>query len=163
MRGLSPKDWIGKAGKWFRRTTTRMSEYAEEHDVPEKAKDLSWKALRGKAEAEYSGALKNYSEEERNKIDTELKRRTLEPSIRQAEATAKKVESEARAAQIKEMEARLTLFDNLKARNAIPIWDDNGNMTVVRAPKDFDWDGLQDHLLRTGELPKMIDGGSDEQ
>jgi hypothetical protein len=161
VRALLPKDWLGNAGKRFRRTTTAISDFAQEHEVVDTAKDLSFKAIKGKAEAEFSTALKNYSEQERNKVDTELKRRTMSSTERQSEATAKKAESEARVAQIKEMEARLALFDNLKGRNAIPIWDDNGNMTVVRAPKDFDWDGLQDRFLRTGELPKLIEGPDD--
>ena len=155
---MLPKDWLGKAGKRFRRTTTAISDFAQEHEVVEKAAVLGWKALKGKAEADYSGALKNYSEEERNKIDTELRRRTIDSNERQAEATAKKLESDARVAQIKEMEARLTLFDNLKARNAIPIWDDHGNMTITRVGKDFDWDVLQDRVLSTRELPRITEG-----
>jgi hypothetical protein len=158
VRCMMPKDWLGKAGKRFRQTTTTISDFAEEHEVVEKAADLGWKAIKGKSEIDYSTSLKNYAEEERSKVETELKRRTMESSDRQAEATAKKLESEARVAQIKEMEARLTLFDNLKARNAIPIWDDKGNMTVVRVGRNFDWDGLQDRFLRTGELPKLIEG-----
>jgi hypothetical protein len=157
VRALSPKDWLGKAGKRFKKTATAISDFAEEHEVVDKAADLGFKAIKGKAEAEYSTALKNYSEEERNKVDTELKRRTIESSAREAEATAKKSESEARVAQIREMEARLALFDNLKARNAIPIWDDEGNMTVVRVGKNFDWDTLQDRFLSTGELPKLTE------
>jgi hypothetical protein len=53
------------------------------------------------------------------------------------------------------MDARLAFFDKLRQRNAVPIWDDQGNMTFARAPKDYDWDGLQDRMLRPGELPKL--------
>jgi hypothetical protein len=28
-------------------------------------------------------------------------------------------------------------------------------MTFRKSPKDYDWDGLQDRMLRTGELPKL--------
>jgi hypothetical protein len=62
---------------------------------------------------------------------------------------------QARTAQINEMDARLAFFDKLKERNAVPIWDDSGNMTFAWAPKDYDWDELQDRMLRTSELPKL--------
>jgi hypothetical protein len=159
MRGLTPKDWLGKAGKRFRQTTTAISDFSEEKlhlsERLEAAPDLGWKALEGAAHEKYAKALRDYAEEEKDRLDSELKRRTLESNARQAKASADKMESEARVAQINEMDARLQLFDKLQARNAIPVWDDKGNMTVVRAPKDFDWSALQDHILRTGELPKL--------
>jgi hypothetical protein len=117
--------------------------------------ELAWRALQGAASEKYARALKDYAEEENDKLDSELKRRTLESNARQAKATADKLESEARMAQINEMDARLAFFDKLRQRNAVPVWDDQGNMTFARAPKDYDWDGLQDRMLRTGELPKL--------
>jgi hypothetical protein len=157
VRALLPEDWFGNAGRRWKHTATMISDFAVEHELLDTAKDLSFKALKGKAEAEYSNALKNYSEEERNKVDTELKRRTMDAAARQAEATANKAEAEVRLAHLKEVEARLALFDNLKARNAIPIWDEDGTMRVIRVSQGFAWDRLQDRLLTTGEFPKLVE------
>lgn len=159
VRCMLPKDWLGRAGKRFRQTTTAISDFSEQHiRLGEKvgaAPDLVWRAIEGAASEKYAKALKDYAEEEKDRLDSELKRRTLESNARQAKATADKLESEARTAQINEMDARLSFFDKLKQRNAIPIWDDNGNMTFAKAPNDYDWDSLQDRMLRTGELPKL--------
>lgn len=156
VRCMLPKVWLGGAGKRLRQTTMAISDYAEQYQVAEKADelpDVGWKALKGAAEAKYAGALKDYSEEEKNKLEAE---RTLESNARLAKAEADKRESEARVSQINEMDARIALFDKLKARNAIPIWDDKGNMTVFRAPNDFDWDGLDITVdaVRTALKPK---------
>ncbi|HEX5228384.1 MAG TPA: hypothetical protein VFW44_11770 [Bryobacteraceae bacterium] len=159
VRCMLPKDWLGRAGKRFRQTTTAISDYSEQHirlgEKAEAAPELAWRALQGAASEKYARALKDYAEEEKDKLDSELKRRTLESNARQAKATADKLESEARIAQINEMDARLAFFDKLKQRNPVPIWDDSGNMTFARAQKDYDWEGLQDRMLRTGELPKL--------
>ena len=159
VRCMLPRDWLGRAGKRFRQTTNAISDFSEKHirigEKVEAAPDLAWKALQGAASEKYAKALKDYAEEERERLDSELKRRTLESNARQVKAAADKLESEARIAQINEMDARLSFFDKLKQRNAIPIWDDSGNMTFARAPQDYDWDGLQDRVLRTGELPRL--------
>lgn len=161
VRCLLPTDWLGRAGKRFRQTTTAISDFSEEHirlkDKATEAPDLAWKAVEGAAHEKFAKALRDYAEEERERLDAELKRRTLESSARQAKASADKMESEARLAQIVEMNARLELFDKLRLRNAIPIWDDRGNMAVMKAPKDFDWDSLQEKLLTRREIPKVAE------
>lgn len=159
VRCMLPTDWLGRAGKRFRQTTMAISDFSEEHirlgEKVEAAPDLAWRALQGAASEKYAKALRDYAEEEKDKLDSELKRRTLESNARQARAAADKLESEARTAQINEMDARLAFFDKLRQRNAVPVWDDKGNMTFARVPKDYDWDGLQDRMLRTGEFPKL--------
>lgn len=155
VRALLVTDWLGTAGERFQQTTTAISDYAKEHEVVDTAIDLGVKAVKGKAELEYSESLVNYSEEERIKTETELKRRTMTSTERLSEAAARKAESEARLAELNEMERRLAFFDQLRERKAIPYWSDNGRMTFVRAPKDFDWDSLQDHILSTGEMPEL--------
>jgi len=142
VRCMLPKDWLGRAGKRFRQTTTAISDFSEQHirlgEKVDAAPELAWRALQGAASEKYARALKDYAEEEKDKLDSELKRRTLESNARQAKATADKLESEARIAQLNEMDARLAFFDKLRQRNAVPIWDDQGNMTFARAPKDYD-------------------------
>ena len=163
---LLPKDWLGRAGRRFRQTTTVVSDYAHEHirtgERLEQAPDLIWKAAEGAAHEKYAKALKDYAEEEKERVDTELKRRTMDSKARQETAAAAKMESEARTAQIKELDARIDLFDKLKRCGAVPVWNENGNMTVSKVPADFNWDALQDLFLRTGELPKL-EGPSKER
>jgi hypothetical protein len=53
------------------------------------------------------------------------------------------------------MERRLAFFDKLKERRAIPYWNNDGRMTFVRAPENFDWDALQGRILSTDELPAL--------
>ena len=174
VRCMLSNDWLGRAGTRFRQTTTAISDFSEEHvrlgEKLEDAPDLAWKAISGSAQEKYASALKSYSEEEKNKLESELKRRTLESNARKAKAEADKTESEARISQINErisqineMEARITLFDKLKACNAIPVWDDRGNMTVYKVSKDFDWDSLQARLLPPGELSKLLDSDAVKQ
>src|SRR5690242_10825926 len=90
VRCMLPKDWLGRAGKRFRQTTTVISDFSEEHIRPrekvEEAPDLAWKALSGLSQEKYASALKSYSEEEKNKLESELKRRTLESNARTAKA-----------------------------------------------------------------------------
>ena len=161
VRCLLSQDWLGKAGRQFRRTMMVISDFSEEQlhlrERLEAAPDLGWKFVEGAASEKHAKAMHDYAEEENARLDSELKRRTLESNARQARASADKVESEARVAQISEIDARLQLFDKLRARNAIPYWDDKGNMVIVKASEEFDWEALQDRLLRTGELPKLAD------
>jgi hypothetical protein len=160
VRCMMRDDWIWNAGQRFRTTTEAISEFSEEHvHLKERAMelpDLGWKALSGVAQEKYAAALKNLAEEERNKPESALKRRTLGSQARPSEATANKLESDVRVARINEMNALVQLFDTLKARNAIPIIDRKGNMTVYRVSSEFDRDALQGHLLQTGELPRLI-------
>ena len=104
---MLPKDWLGRAGKRFRQTTTAISDFSEQHirlgEKVDAAPELAWRALQGAASEKYARALKDYAEEEKDKLDSELKRRTLESNARQAKATADKLESEARIAQLNEM------------------------------------------------------------
>ena len=161
-----PSDWLGRAGKLFRQTTTVLSNFTHEHVRPqerlEQAPDLAWKAVEGAASEKYAKALRDYAEEEKQRVETTLERRTLESKVRQENATADRLEAESRMAQIKELEARIQLFDKLKALGAMPTWDSKGNMRVVRAAKDFDWDNLQERLLQTSELPQLGDPSGSE-
>jgi hypothetical protein len=72
------------------------------------------------------------------------------------------LESEARTAQIRELQERIKLFDDLRRFGAIPMWDEDGNMRMAKASPDFDWDGLQKQLFKTGELQKLSDSSTVE-
>jgi hypothetical protein len=48
----------------------------------------------------------------------------------------------------------------------VPVWDDQGNMTFVKTPHDYDWDGLMSSAVaNTGlllpELPMLPANGEE--
>jgi hypothetical protein len=47
--------------------------------------------------------------------------------------------------------------EKLRAVNAVPVWDEQGNMKVLKVPQDYDWDGLADALLQAVDLPLQIE------
>jgi hypothetical protein len=166
VRALLPKDWLGPAGRRFRQTTTTISDYTHEKirigERLDEAPDLAWKAVQGAATEKHANALKAYAQEESERIEIELKRKTLHSKARQEDATADKLESEARTAQIREIQERIKLFDDLKRLGAIPIWDQDGNLSITKAPPQFEWDELQERLLKTRELPTLKDTSDPE-
>jgi hypothetical protein len=111
---ILPKDWLGGAGRRVRQTTTAISDYIHEHlrlgERLDGATDLARKAVEGAAQEKYAKALRDYAEEEKDRLESELRGYTLESNARQDKASAGKLESEARRAQISEMDARLQLF-----------------------------------------------------
>src|ERR1039458_3005398 len=86
VRALLPKDWLGTAGRRFRQTTTVISDYTHEKIRPserlEEAPDLAWKAVQGAALEKHARALKEYAEEEGERVEIELKRKTLQSKAR---------------------------------------------------------------------------------
>ena len=62
------------------------------------------------------------------------------------------METEARTAKVKEFEERLTLVEKLRAANCIPVWDKEGNMRVLKAPANYDWDGLTRAVVQADDL-----------
>jgi len=161
VRALRPRDWLRAAGRRFRQTMTAISDYAHEKIRPgerlDEAPELGWKAVQGAALEKHARALKEYAGEENERIEIELKRKTVDSRTRQEKATADKLESEARVSQIRELQERIKLFDELRRFGAIPVWDVDGNMRVIKAPPNLAWDELQKQLLETGELPPMCE------
>ena len=94
-----------------------------------------------------SEALRNAAEEENKRIASELARQALPDKARQEKATAERMETEARISKIKEIEERVALVERLRAANSVPIWDAHGNMKILKAPSNYDWDGLTTALL----------------
>jgi hypothetical protein len=167
VRALLPKDWLSIAGRRFRQTTTVISDYTHDKIRPgerlTEAPELGWKAVQGAALEKHARALKEYAEEENERLEIELKRQTLSSKARQENATAKKLESDVRASQIRELQERIKLFDDLRRFGAVPVWDKDGNMIVVKAPAGFDWEALQAQVLKTGELPMLDNPGLESE
>jgi hypothetical protein len=152
VRALLPEHWRGEAGKRFRTAVDGVSDYSKKNvrirERLEEAPDLGWNSLKVKS----STALLNAAEEENKRIATDLARQTLTDKARQEKATADRIETEARILRIKELEERLTLVEKLRGANAVPVWDAKGNMAVLKAPPEYDWDGLTRKLLQAADL-----------
>ena len=163
LLALLPTDWAGRAGGRFRKSMRGIADYAESDlHVSERAReapDLAWTAVEGLASEKHARALLDYARGENERIDQELKRRTLHSKIRQEEATAAKVEAEARIAEINEIRARLDLIKELRAIGAVPILDSGQKIKIATAPKGFDWLALTQHAVPPPEqlLAVLVD------
>lgn len=96
-----------------------------------------------------SEALVDAANEEQIKIETIVAERTIEAQVRTSLANAGKAESDVRKSlieerilQTQELNARITPAQNLRHANSLPVRDDHGDMAILPAPKDYDWDGL---------------------
>jgi hypothetical protein len=159
VKAIPAVEWLGAAGARFRRTLGDFNRNSlRPRERIEAAPDLAWKAAEGLAHEKRARALKDYAEVAKDEAATELARKTLESKSRQENALADKMESEARFARIKEMEARLELVDKLKSVGAIPIWDEKGKMTFVKAPPDYDWAQLEQSIIFSHDYDDFIEG-----
>jgi hypothetical protein len=142
IQALLPEEWIAKAGALFRKTAETIETYNDEHvHIDEKigqAPDIAWKTLQ-KYSAETDLKI---AQTEETKMAAVLAERTLTAKTRQEEAGADLAEVNVRIAQAQEMQGRLQLAKDLREADCIPFWDAKGNMTVLPAPADYDWDGL---------------------
>lgn len=152
VRALLPKQWRSEAGRKLRDAVGGISEYSQKdiriRERLQEAPDVLWNTAKVKS----SEALLKAAEEENKRIASELARQTLADKARQEKATADRMETEARISKIKEMEERIAFVEKLRAANAVPVWDRHGNMKVVKAPPDYDWDGLTSALLEAADL-----------
>jgi hypothetical protein len=148
---MLPEHWRGAAGERFRQTTGAITDYATEHvrigERLSEAPDLAWRAVEGAASQKHSEAVLFYSKDENARIKNDLERRTLEHKVRRDGAEASRAESEARLAEIREIEARIELVDKLRRLRCVPVWRADGTMIITRAPSDFDWDELVSERL----------------
>jgi hypothetical protein len=106
----------------------------------------------GLASRDHAQAVKNYAEEEQARIGAELMKRTIEARTRQENAKADQEETRARMLRTEELHGRLKLFDEFQKCNAVPVWDREGNVQIVKVPKDFDWDENRNRLLSANEV-----------
>jgi hypothetical protein len=113
LRALLPADWLGVAGDKFRKTGAVLADYSREHIRPEERidelPDLAWNRVKGEANEKHSQALVNFADEEAKKIANELARRTANDKVREAKASADKMEAEARLSQSNDLAARIGL------------------------------------------------------
>jgi biotin carboxyl carrier protein len=128
------EDWLGAAGQRFRKTGERLSNYNRDHarvgEKVDEAPGLLWKAARGAANTQLAKAEADYAKAENDRIETELKKRTMEAKARHESADADKAEAEAGVAKIREIQARLELFKQLKDIGVNVTIDSSMNLAV---------------------------------
>jgi biotin carboxyl carrier protein len=131
------EDWAGRAGSRFRRGLKKVSEYNKEHlklrDKADEAPSMLWRAAQGAASVQGAKAEADYAKAENDRIDAELRRRTLDPKTRHERADADKAEAEARIAKIKEIQARIELFKQLKEIGVAVTMDEKFALKVTPA------------------------------
>jgi hypothetical protein len=158
VTALLPEDWVGRAGRQFRGTVANVA-------GTEKLGELAAEGVRrlavGAVSREHSEALKNYADEEEARAAAELTRRTLNARQRQEDARADQEQIRTRILRTEELMGRLRLFDELRLRDAVPVWDSHGNMTIVRVQSGFDWDAARDRLFTQTDM-RLLAGPSDE-
>jgi hypothetical protein len=144
LRAFLEEDWKGKAGAFFRRGISSISEVNDEYlhlgEKAEEAPDLAWRAVQGLAGEKHAKAVSDYARAENEKIDLALKQRVLDDKVRQEKATADKLEAEAAIAKINELKARAELAKTLSDLNmAITVAPDGGIRVFrdQRLPADF--------------------------
>lgn len=132
------EEWLKEPGILFRKTLRRLTAYSREQlELPEKVDALSgmaWKAAEGVSSAQHAKADADYAKAENDRIDAELRRRTLDAKVRQEFAVANKAESEARLSRLKELEARLDLERKCREIGVMMNVDDNMNISFAPRP-----------------------------
>ena len=157
VRALFSEHWRGEAGAQVRETVDKITDYTKQRirlgERLEEAPNVLWNTAKIKS----SEALVNAAEEEEKRIASELARRTLPDKVRQEKATADRLETDARISKIKEMEEGLSFVEKLRGLGVVPVWDSRGTMLFLKAPPDYDWDGLMSRLLTTPDLSLFED------
>ena len=132
------EEWLGAAGRRFRKTGERLSQYNQDHaklgEKVDAAPDLLWKAAQGAANTQLAKAEADYAKAENDRIDAELKRRTMTAKARHEEADADKAQAEAGIAKVREVQARLELFKHLTDIGVSVTLDSSMNLVVAPAP-----------------------------
>jgi hypothetical protein len=136
VHALLPEDWFGRAGKRFDQTIDAISEFAEENDIrpvdlAREGVELVRTTLHGKANKDMAAAIRDFTEAEHTKVETELQKRSAPSEVRKNEA-------EARLAELQVLHSEADLLEKLQKLNVALRRDERGNLTVLPAPKDFD-------------------------
>jgi hypothetical protein len=144
---LLPEDWISRPGRWFRQVGTAITRFNRMHghveDKLNQTPDVFWKT----AQIKSSQAELNLAQAEEKKLSAELARRTMLAKARQEEAAADIAESKARMSLTEELQGILKFAKDLREANCIPYWDAEGNISILPAPANYDWDGLTKALV----------------
>ena len=145
VRALLPEEWRDRAGDRFRKTATAVSHFAEENHVcPRDLAKFGRRKLEGLGNREFATMVKDFAEAENIKIETELRRRSLESEVRKKEAEAREVE-------IRVLQSEIELVRQLKDAGTIIRVDEHGHLTVLPTPQNLNFDKLENRLLAEGQ------------
>lgn len=129
-------DWFGIAGDVFRDGVEKVSDYNAEHaklgGKLDAAPGMIWRAAEGATSAQHAKAEADYPKAESDRMDAELRRRTMEAKTRH-ECDADKAEAEAGIAKIRQMQARLELFKQLRDLGVAVTVDSEFNLRMEQA------------------------------
>lgn len=130
-------------------------------DRVEEAPELAWTWLQGSANEKQSYVLVNLQLQEEKKLLNELAKSTLPDKIRQEKATADKIEAEARMMEMKEIQARLELFEKLRQMGILMVKeDDKGTVSIIKVRPDCDWGKAAQQLFNARELELLLSSSS---
>jgi len=160
VRALFPRDWEGHPGNRFRRTTQRISEFAEKHrltpqELLDEGVELGRAKLRGVATHEFSQATKNFADAEKAKIEAELQRRSLQSDVEKREAEGHKARVDARLAELNLIRAEVDLLKTLQEIGVVLHRDMNGNLTALPLPPSCDLMELVEGSTREAAVSKL--------
>lgn len=124
--------WSSVAGVgYFRQTLVKLSLFAKEQQLGKKAANLAANKVEGLANKEYAAVLKDFSEAEKIRLETEFNRTTISSKIL-------KERTEARLAVIRLIDAELELHLKLKEAGVGVRQDAEGNLVFFPDSGDFD-------------------------
>jgi hypothetical protein len=142
VEALRHAEWIGRAGKLFRRTGEAIEKFNDEHvhidQKMQQAPDVGWKTLQIKS----SQTELNLAEAEEKKIAAELAKRTMTAKTRQEEASADLAETNAQLGKIQLIGGLIELSGKLRDAGVIMKLNKEGGFTLLPAPPDYDFKTL---------------------
>lgn len=145
VRALLPEEWRDQAGDRFRKTVTKVSQFAEENQVqPRDLVQLGRRKLEGLGSKEFATMVRDFAETENIKMETELRRRSLESEVRKKEA-------EAREAEIRVLQSEIELVRQLRDASTVIRTDERGHLTVLPAPLSLNFGDLEHRFLTEGQ------------
>jgi hypothetical protein len=145
VRALLPEEWRDRAGDRFRKTVTTVSQFAEANQVcPRDLVKLGRRKLEGLGTKEFATMVRDFAEAENMKMETELRRRSLESDVRKKEA-------EAREAEIRVLQSEIELVQKLRDAGTVIRTDEQGHLTILPAPLKLDFGKLEHRFLIEGQ------------
>jgi hypothetical protein len=157
VTGLTAYEWIGKAGRLFRRTGEAVERYNEEQfhadEKMQQLPEIVWLTAQTKS----SQVERNIAEVEEKKIANEQARKVMDAKVRQENAAADIAEINKQLVEIQLANARIDLLMKLKDAGVAARFSEDGNITVSPAPKGYDFDSLRAYVHDTLVTVELVE------
>lgn len=141
-------EWIGNAGKLFRRAAEVIEQYNESHvhidEKMEKAPEVLWKS----AQIKSSQTDKNIAETEETKISAEFARKAMPDQLRVVKANADTAETNALIAKAQLVKALYGLSKELKDSGTTMKFLKDGSVITYSAPEGYNYEELNAQLQK---------------